>query len=203
MDSPDREAYEREREADEREREADDIQWEYDCQLDLERTAMLMMYGSTSRRGSSSRKSVRRNKEDGHKRLMQDYFNPNPTYDAKAFTRRYRMPPALFNRVMNDVVNYDVYFKQGKDCAGHDSFSPHQKLTSAFRMLAYGCSADSLDETCRMGESTVLECLRKFCLAITNIYGAQYLRAPTMEDTRRLLRHAEQRGFPGMIGSID
>ncbi|CAL1399203.1 unnamed protein product [Linum trigynum] len=110
----------------------------------------------SSRRSSSSRKSVRRNKENGHKHLMQDYFNPSLNFDDKAFTRQYQMPPAIFNPVMNDVVYYDDYFKQEKDAMGCDSFSPHQKLTSAFGMLSYGCSADSLDETYRMGESTVL-----------------------------------------------
>ncbi|CAL1354785.1 unnamed protein product [Linum trigynum] len=211
MDSPNREDYEMEIEADERQREADNRQWEYECQIERDRMEMFMMYAnhphqhqaSGSRGSSSTRKTVKLNKEDGQRRLMQDYFTPNPTYDAKAFTRRYRMPPALFNRVMNDVVQYDDYFKQGTNAAGRDSFSPHQKLTAAFRMLAYGCSADSLDESCRMAESTVLLCLRKFCSAITNIYGAQYLRAPTVDDTRHLLHHAAQRGFPGMIGSID
>ncbi|CAN1302794.1 Protein ALP1-like [Linum perenne] len=70
-------------------------------------------------------------------------------------------------------------------------------------MLAYGCSADSVDEYCRMGETTSLECLRKFCNAIINIYGSCYLREPTVDDLRRLLDHSARRGFPGMIGSID
>ncbi|CAN1268340.1 Protein ALP1-like [Linum perenne] len=113
------------------------------------------------------------------------------------------MPPSLFNQVMGDVVQYDSYFKQTTDAVGRKSFSPQQKLTSSFRMLAYGCSADSLDEYCRMGETTSLECLRKFCSAIINIYGAPYLRAPNVDDLRRLLHHSARRGFPGMIGSTD
>ncbi|CAN0916005.1 hypothetical protein LINGRAHAP2_LOCUS29464 [Linum grandiflorum] len=113
------------------------------------------------------------------------------------------MPPSLFHRIMADVVQHDSYFKQRRDAAGRNSFSPQQKLTSSLRMLAYGCSADSLDKYCRMGESTTLECLRKFCTAIITIYGPQYLRAPTVEDLRRLLDHSSRCGFPGMIGSID
>ncbi|CAN0885229.1 hypothetical protein LINGRAHAP2_LOCUS15061 [Linum grandiflorum] len=113
------------------------------------------------------------------------------------------MPSSLFNRIMTDVFEHDPYFKQCKDAVGRTSFSPQQKLTSSFRMLAYGCSADSVDEYCRMGETTTLECLRKFCTAIITIYVSQYLRAPTVEDLRRLLDHSTSRGFPGMIGSID
>ncbi|CAN1292680.1 hypothetical protein LINPERPRIM_LOCUS21684 [Linum perenne] len=54
-----------------------------------------------------------------------------------------------------------------------------------------------------MGETTSLECLRKFFLDIINIYGARYLRAPYVNDLRRLLHHSARRGFPSMIGSID
>ncbi|CAN1323311.1 hypothetical protein LINPERPRIM_LOCUS32685 [Linum perenne] len=134
---------------------------------------------------------------------MKDYFCPNPTYDARFFTRRYRMPLSLFNSILNDVVQYDPYFKLGADASGRSSFSPQQKLTSSFLMLAYSCSADSLDEYCRMGETTSLECLMNFCKAIIHIYGSRYLREPTVDDLRRLLDHSARRGFPGMIGSID
>ncbi|CAL1377418.1 unnamed protein product [Linum trigynum] len=104
---------------------------------------------------------------------------------------------------MNDIVQYDDYFKQGLDVVGRDSFSPHLKLTSAFGMLAYGCSTYSLDETCRIAESIVLLCLRKFFSAITSTNYAQYLHAPTVDDNRHLLHHVAQRGFPHMIVSID
>ncbi|CAL8169001.1 unnamed protein product [Prunus armeniaca] len=62
------------------------------------------------------------------------------------------------------------------------------KLTAALRMLAYGASAEQVDEIARMGKSTILE---------------EYLRKPTPRDLQRLLQKGEARGFPGMIGSID
>ena len=55
----------------------------------------------------------------------------------------------------------------------------------------------------RMGKSTILESLMRFCGAIESIYTAEYLRKPTNMDLERLLKKAEMRGFPGMIGSID
>ncbi|CAN1247564.1 hypothetical protein LINPERPRIM_LOCUS6381 [Linum perenne] len=113
------------------------------------------------------------------------------------------MPLSLFNRILDGVVQYYPYFKLGADVSGRSSFSPQQKLTSAFRMLAYGCSADSVDEYCRMGETTSLECLRKFCNANINIYGSRYLCEPTVDDLCRLLDHSTRHGFLGMIGSLD
>jgi hypothetical protein len=81
--------------------------------------------------------------------------------------------------------------------------TPVQKVTVALRMLAYGVSADSFDENFQMGASTVLETVQKFTRPIVHIYGHRYLRTPNEHDIVQLLANAEQRGFPGMIGSID
>ncbi|XP_008223142.1 PREDICTED: uncharacterized protein LOC103322961 [Prunus mume] len=70
-------------------------------------------------------------------------------------------------------------------------------------MLAYGCSADSTVEYCRLGESTALEWLRKFCSVIKALYGQWYLRSPNPADPYRLLHKANRRGFSGMLGSLD
>ncbi|XP_048426460.1 uncharacterized protein LOC125470838 [Pyrus x bretschneideri] len=71
------------------------------------------------------------------------------------------------------------------------------------QMLDNGCSIDSIDEYCRLVESTTIENLKRFCKAIEAIYGATYLRKPNREALKRLLRKADKRGFPGMIGSLD
>ncbi|KAM2773683.1 hypothetical protein COP1_018658 [Malus domestica] len=62
---------------------------------------------------------------------------------------------------------------------------------------------DQVDEIARMGKTTVLESLIRFCSAIEALYTNEYLRTPTLRDMRRLLRKGEMRGFPGMIGSMD
>jgi hypothetical protein len=43
----------------------------------------------------------------------------------------------------------------------------------------------------------------KFCRALIKVFGEVYLRETNMEDTQRLLSINENRGFPGMLGSID
>ncbi|XP_026419073.1 uncharacterized protein LOC113314966 isoform X2 [Papaver somniferum] len=57
--------------------------------------------------------------------------------------------------------------------------------------------------TLEIGESTAVECLKRFCDAIIGIYEKEYLRKPNENDIARLLKEAEIRGFPGMIGSLD
>ena len=78
-----------------------------------------------------------------------------------------------------------------------------QKITAAYRILTYGTPADSVDECIRIGESTAIESLRRFVKAVIAMFGDHYLRSPNNIDIARLLQTGEQRGFPGMLGSID
>ena len=39
--------------------------------------------------------------------------------------------------------------------------------------------------------------------AVIAMFGDHYLRSPNNIDIARLLQTGEQRGFPGMLGSID
>ncbi|CAL1406944.1 unnamed protein product [Linum trigynum] len=133
--------------------------------------------GSSSRRQTTSRRHIDRERVECNRRLMRDYFDPNPVYNARIFRRRYRMQPRLFHRIMGDIVRFDPSFSLRRDSLGQLSLSPEQKLTGAMRMLAYGSPADQLDEYVRMGESTLMEVFRKFCNNIINMYGATYLRA--------------------------
>ena len=78
-----------------------------------------------------------------------------------------------------------------------------QKITAAYRIITYETPADSVDEYIRIGESTVIESLRRFVKAVIAMFGDHYLRSPNNIDIARLLQIGEQRGFPGMLGSID
>lgn len=135
--------------------------------------------------------------------LYTQYFSPNPTYDAKTFRRRFRVSRELFDRLFNAVVDYDPYFVQRTDCTGKRGLSPFQKITAAMRMLAYGVSADSVDDKIGIAESTTLKCLEHYCDAVIACFSETYLRAPTDEDMKHILSRSERRGFPGMMGSID
>ena len=70
-------------------------------------------------------------------------------------------------------------------------------------MLAYGVPADASDEYVKIGESTAIECTRKFCEGIIALFQDEYLRRPNAEYLQRLFQVRQERGFPGMIGSID
>ncbi|XP_048433278.1 uncharacterized protein LOC103965369 [Pyrus x bretschneideri] len=118
-----------------------------------------------------------------HVNPMNNYFNPNSMYTKEDFRRHFRMRRHVFERLLCDVQHVNPYFRQKRDRAGHLGFSPHQKVTVALRMMAYGSQADLMDET--------------------HVYKDEYLHELNQEDLDRLLCKAEGRGFPSMIGSLD
>ncbi|KAI5351222.1 hypothetical protein L3X38_004113 [Prunus dulcis] len=112
-------------------------------------------------------KAVARMWTDRHSRgknLLEYYFILQSLYSDVHFRGSYRMQSHLFNKVMHDICNYDEYFVQKKNCAGNLGLLPEQKFTAVIRMLAYGSSADQVDEIARMRKSAVLESLWKNCL---------------------------------------
>ncbi|CAL8119883.1 unnamed protein product [Prunus armeniaca] len=135
--------------------------------------------------------NVDRRRESRGKNLLEDYFIPNSLYPASKFRERYRMQPHLFQKIMHDIYNYDTYFIQKHDAVGALGLIPEQKLTAALRMLAYGASTKQVDEIARMGKSTILECLVRFCDAVKNLYTREYLRKPMPRDLQRLLQKGE------------
>ncbi|GJY56454.1 ALP1-like protein isoform X1 [Tanacetum coccineum] len=152
----------------------------------------------------SSRLRIQRGREEGHCRLVADYFCDEPVFPPCKFRRRFRMNKVLFMKIVDALSDHYVYFKQRRDALGIKGLSPIQKCTAAIRQLAYGTPADCNDEYIRIGESTSIECLKNFCQGVIKIFGHVYLRRPNAEDVERILHlHSEYHGFPGMLGSID
>jgi hypothetical protein len=113
------------------------------------------------------------------------------------------MSKTLFLQIVVAVESHDEYFREKPDAAGVLGTSPIQKVVGAFRMPAYGISADFLDYYVRMGESTIIESLKHFVKVVVDFCGDKYLRAPNAQDIARLMAMNSARGFPGMLGSID
>ena len=159
---------------------------------------------STSRRRSVQPcRFIWRNPLQGHDRLFHDYFAETLVYPPNVFRRRFRMSRSLFLRIHSRVEATEPYFVQKRNAANTLGLSSLQKMTAAIRMLAYGVSADFMDEYIRIGETTAIKSLKKFVKAVVSIFSEEYLRSPNNNDIARLLAVGQHRGFPGMLGSID
>jgi len=113
------------------------------------------------------------------------------------------MSRRLFLRIANAMEAHNPYFKQRTNALGVLGLSYLQKVTTAHIILAYGIPVDLTDEYLRIEETNVIESLRAFVKAIKEVFCDRYLRAPNEADICRLLSIGEQRGFSGMLGSID
>jgi hypothetical protein len=157
------------------------------------------LHGNPKRR----RTFIMRDRLQAGKDLFRDYFAERPIYPHKYFRRRFRMSRLLFRRIQYAVEAHDPYFVQKRDGSKRLGFSSLQKITAALRMLAYGVTADFMDEYLKIGEPTVIESLKKFVKAVISIFSEEYLRSPNNQDIARLLAEGKNRGFSGMLGSID
>ncbi|XP_042058642.1 uncharacterized protein LOC121803008 isoform X1 [Salvia splendens] len=146
---------------------------------------------------------INRDREGAHARLYNDYFADNPLYNETMFRRRFRMSRPLFLRIVDAVKEHDDYFVQRPDGTGRLGLSSLQKVTAVIRILAYGVPDDACDEYVKISESSAIKSLKRFCRAIIEVFSTQYLRSPTTNDIARPLYIGEQRGFPGILGSLD
>ncbi|KAJ9556282.1 hypothetical protein OSB04_010896 [Centaurea solstitialis] len=112
-------------------------------------------------------------------------------------TRRHR------DRQLNVVTDNDEYFAQRHDATGRQGLSPLQKCTAAMRVLAYGASADAVDEYLRMGASTTREALMHFIDGVISCFSNEYLRKLNETDLARLLYVGDQCGFPCSLNDIN
>jgi hypothetical protein len=149
------------------------------------------------------RRYVHRDREACDERLYRDYFAEDCTFDALKFRRRFRMRRDLFLHIVEKVCAFDPWFIQKCDGVGRLGLSSLQKCTAAIRMLAYGIPADATDEYCRTGESTAIEAMKRFTVAIRGCFESHFLRLPTRADFQRQIAINTARGFPGMFGSLD
>jgi hypothetical protein len=67
-------------------------------------------------------------------------------------------------------------------------------------MIAYGITVDAMNYYVRVGESTALECLRRFDIVVIEVFGPEY---SNKHDIARLLAIGESTGFLCMLSFID
>ncbi|XP_040994339.1 uncharacterized protein LOC121240881 [Juglans microcarpa x Juglans regia] len=183
-----------------------------DYELDMMQAIAMISDGtsSTPHRTPQRHRFIRRDSFEGHQHLWNDYFAEIPIYLPYLFRRSFQMSRDLFLCIHDTVVSHNDYFVQRRDASWRLGLSSLQKMTAAIRMLAYGVTADLIDEYIRIGESTAQQSMKKLVKAIVSIFGGEYLRSPNSSDIVRLLDAGQRRGFlacffclPGLHNDIN
>jgi hypothetical protein len=134
---------------------------------------------------------------------LKDYFTEDSTFDAMKFHQRFRMRRELFHCLIDAVCTFDPWFIRKRDALGRLGLSSLQKCTTTLQMLAYGVPADVCDEYYRLGESTTLEAIKHWIIAIRDCFEAKYLRQPTRVELERQVRTNTDCGLPCMFASLN
>jgi hypothetical protein len=98
------------------------------------------------------------------------------------------MRRTLFQSIMHKLSETSSYFTERHDATRCIGLTLLEKCTTA--QLAYGMTANTLDEYLKLGKTTALECLEYYCVSIIECFEAEFLRHPTVTDTQRLLAKA-------------
>jgi Plant transposon protein len=155
-------------------------------------------YGRRCGSGGSNpgRRNIDRHHEKHGRLFMEDYWGMSPVYPPASFKKLFRVSIDLFDEILCRVQVHDEWFEQKKNNAGRMGIS-------SIRMLTSGVGANEFDDKYRMGASTILERMKRFCEAVNEIYGKASLRVPNELGLNRLLDEGNEAGYPGCIGSID
>ncbi|VAH26319.1 unnamed protein product [Triticum turgidum subsp. durum] len=92
------------------------------------------------------------------------------------------------------------FFSKGGMPPESSGIASFRKVTTALRMLAYGIPADLVDDHLAMGESQAIMCVKRFAVAIAQVFGQEYLRYPNAEDAARLLEMNKHRHISNTNG---
>ncbi|XP_009124768.1 uncharacterized protein LOC103849789 [Brassica rapa] len=111
------------------------------------------------------------------------------------------MSKRLFLHIVEAVKQHHNYFTQRRIASGRKGLSILQKVTAAFWILAYGMPADATYEYIEIGESTAIECMKRFCRAIIEVFSERY-NFEAVADYDLWIWHAYF-GMPGCNNDIN
>ena len=104
---------------------------------------------------------INRGREECNSRLWNDYFYENPAYGDYISRRRFGCRRVYFFALSMEYQSITTSYRREMLSVNQD-FILCKKITFAHRMLVYGTSTYITDKYIRIGESTTIECLKRF-----------------------------------------
>jgi hypothetical protein len=107
-----------------------------------------------------------RERHDGHKRILRDYFNLTPMYDERLFRQCYMMNKNLFLKIMYTFAKNDSYIVQRRKIASLLGLLNIQKCTTTLGMYVYKMAINTIDECYMLGKSMEMETMKWFIVKV-------------------------------------
>jgi len=158
-----------------------------------------------SHRRRVRRPNVYRDLEAGLRRIMKDYFGWRgrpPLCDRRMFERLFRLPRAVVFEIYAKLQDRP-FWRRSINATGRPQAYTLQKLIAALRVLACGTSYDQPEKYVRLGVATMMLATHTFIEFNVEHYQGSYLRPPSNDELKDILRRNAVRGVPGCIVSTD
>lgn len=85
-----------------------------------------------------------------------------PMFEKGVFKCSYPMPREFYESIRNDLMSFDLLFRQQQDETKRMGASADIKMTAELRMLSKGRSVFSLVEYLRISEPLAMKCMKRF-----------------------------------------
>jgi len=159
---------------------------------------------SSLRAWSGRQAGSRRNSNRGPCRWYDDYLSPAPTYTAREFRARFRVPLGLYRVLEAELPLVEPKLMQRADCTGRPGHPLYVKILHSLRRLGNKSSFQDFDDQARMSVESQRQAFETVLLAVRTRFGPRYLnREPSPAELRSIEQGYAARGFPGCVGCVD
>ena len=136
--------------------------------------------------------------------INRDYLGPDPLF-GKEFPLQFRISRGRFQTMMEDVAaTGNGYYLTLINARGEPCASFEARLLLPLKTLAYGVPPHAFCDYFQMSIQMARDCCTMFDKTMKHIYHKEYLRLPTAEDIKAIVKlHKSVHGITGMIGSLD
>ena len=142
--------------------------------------------------------------------IKRDYLGiendqSTPVMTERQFVSHFRISKDRFLKIREEISQEEIPFYQGNKAGnGSTGASLEARLLLPLKCLAYGVPPHTFQDYFQMSETLARDCCINFDKTIKSLYESEFLRLPTKEDLKSLLKlHKKQHHSNGMFGSLD
>lgn len=136
---------------------------------------------------------------------MHQFVGPHATKTPALFRALFRVPKAMFIKILADLVAYrPLVWGTTTDAVGRKGIPSEIKVLVCLRLIGTARSLQDLVDQAEMGKETIRYYLRQFADDIEAVYGSVFLnRWPTRAERGAIAEIYAKRGMAGCIGAVD